>query len=863
MTVKVRILKNIFSGAVTELSVSGGRAVAELLPANAPHCCRTFLNGRAVGLDHVAKDGDELDLVLLPAGAGLGLALISAVALNAISLGIQAALTAPGDKETPMPTPEVLQPTRNPTGIHNTTGAGYPMAILEGEHRVGGHIIDRYERTEWNTDVTSGEEESILRVDPRSTMGTTKFQRIALGRGPIESISDILLDQNEIAEVRGVRYVTKRGLESSTNGSPAPRGFSFRTTEKELDQELVEDVPVVVETDGEVDDLELILRAPEGIYTRDAFDLASGIQLQVRVEFRVLDSGDAWTEVTHPALPAGNLPITDRSVGTAHFRIGFPKLPRQRYEVRVTRPSGTTVIDSLAVEIHDRLALFRLVEIESEERVHPGIAEIALEHLIEDQVGQLDPAAVTALTEGRRNVRVYSDTSTYTRQYSDNPAWLAISFILDSQELLGGLGDAYDDVDSFIDTFIAWAAYCDELVPDGRGGTEKRCRYGFPRDVQESAQTVLARYAFAGDAWILRDGGKWRARIDTVEPIVSALFSDANIRPGSLARTPVSPLALATRVTAQFTNAELDYAVDTLAAEDDTVVDPAADHIESPPISAWGITRPSHLARTLERLLRTNRYADTIIEFDTGIAGFSLRAGDVFAVASRSIGVGIASGRLVRCDGSTRLWLDDLVDLDGAKTYEVTVEHASGVIETKLVSSDPGTDLDWIDVSGAWVESPASGDQYTVGETELSRELYRCTSITQGEDYTRHVRGLKYDVRVYERTEIAVSAPVSAADDGRLFPGPVVALIASAEGEGSVVLSWDAPTTGGSAAAYVVFWRLAEVGPWIRWGRTSARSARVRNLRPGTLYDFAVVAETRRGNRADVDDATTASATVA
>ena len=74
---------------------------------------------------------------------------------------------------------------------------------------------------------------------------------------------------------------------------------------------------------------------------------------------------------------------------------------------------------------------------------------------------------VSAVLQGKA-VRVYTDTSTYTTIYSNNPAWCILDFLT----CYNGCGLSFNDID--IQSFIDAAAYCDEKInPVNATGTVK------------------------------------------------------------------------------------------------------------------------------------------------------------------------------------------------------------------------------------------------------------------------------------------------------------------------------------------------------------------------------------------------------
>jgi hypothetical protein len=238
--------------------------LADVPPADAPEAYVLFLAGRPVPREEIARtlvpEGAEVILgevpqvfaALFPAATGLGALLVAAadVLLVAgvsygISLGI-AALTAPrrslgfrGEEESPG---------RNFAGIQNTVGPGQPvMVILGGPIRVGGHIVQSFER---------------LKTGDGATSETELHTLISLGMGPLKSISDPHVDGNPIAQT-GAPGVPRRGIV----GEDAIPGFHEVHAVKIHQREIrAGDGWQVYSTVRECDAFEVLFRFPLGLH---------------------------------------------------------------------------------------------------------------------------------------------------------------------------------------------------------------------------------------------------------------------------------------------------------------------------------------------------------------------------------------------------------------------------------------------------------------------------------------------------------------------------------------------------------------------------------------------------------------------
>lgn len=830
-----------------------------------------ILNGRRITDDTPLEAGDHVTFARVPAGvlAALGPAfagpvvqVVVTVTLALVTFGLRKSLLSPGVRPERPEELENESPTRGFNGIHNTRGAGNPLAWVAGRHRVGGQIIQQFQRPVLDVQVGDEFQTVIARNDNPAGSKSVIYTHIAMCEGPIRSIADVQFDDVDIAKLRGVLYSTSTGLDDHTGGNPAPRGFNKIGTIQSVNQNVtVAGGAVTFTTDTEVDDLELVLRFSFGLYLR-ILRIIIGYTVEIKVEYRVSDPAEPWTTLT-----GANIKIRDKNVAAVEFRVGFPPFDqRAKYDIRVTRITADTIViapntEESSFTVKD--ALLYTVD----RRSHPGVAKLAIEHSIADQDSQLIPSRITALVEGLDNIRVFysTDPTDYALEYTQNPAWVLADLLTSAER---GNGDiyTYDDID--LESFYAWSQYCDELVGDGRGGFEPRCRYDFVHDTSEDTQTIRNRIAFCGDAWCILSGGKWRIVIDRPSPMVD-VFNDANIEPGSLEYAYVPKTERATKIAGHFTNLELDYARDVAYDEDDTVIPAGAVHREVAQ-DCFGMTRLSQVKRSLRRLLLWNRYSDRQLSFRTGLEGCTLTAGSVFGFASRFAGVGLEGGHVQGlADGGKTIFLDGFLNVESGKSYEVIVRfQGTGTRQTKPIEAMPVGLTDAVRVASDWVEGIAVGDMYSLGEIGGALELFRVTTIADRSDLSREVTARKYSPNIYDLSGLVTPAAttLSGSPSPVAFPDPVVGLklVASefqttsgAETVKAIMAGWEAPENGDAASWDVWYRRSATEGDEESWNLSAnvkTRSHLIYPLSPSTSYDVAVVAVGPSGNSLSIED---------
>lgn len=148
---------------------------------------------------------------------------------------------------------------------------------------------------------------------------------------------------------------------------------------------------------------------------------------------------------------------------------------------------------------------------------------------------------LTSVVKGRK-IRVYSNTTTYTTQYSENPAWVMFDFLTS----YNGLGLALKNDGTIDDTaiselfdlssFIEAAAFCDQYIAwtdnDGTIKYTKRFTFNMVFDSQTSARDLIDEIYRSCRGGLFTKNGKIQFKIDKAEA-VSKVFTAQDIVKGS------------------------------------------------------------------------------------------------------------------------------------------------------------------------------------------------------------------------------------------------------------------------------------------------------------------------------------------
>jgi hypothetical protein len=816
-----------------------------------------LLNHRGLTGDEVdslvPQDGDEILAGDLPKGVGaailvalgaaatsaelpLGMAILGAaidfIIAGVISAGLSfgiAALTGP--RQIPKMTSDEDGPTRNFDGIQDTVGNGYPIPFVYGCVRMGGHFLSSFERPITGEQVRDGI--------------TTLHTLLGLCCGPIKSVSDIQVNGNLAADISDLTYTIRYG---DADQAPIP-GFDEAIHEAVQQAALTQEDGVwSYVTTSEVDAIEIILRFPAGLFRVSDRGSIRSADVQFYIRWRAIDS--TYYEDVYKTVSA----IT-RSPFKSLIKI--EGLAHGTYEVEITRltvddserPSGEQLSYVTTSEV------FAISEIHNELQSHPGLAMVGFKQVPSEQVNSAVPTTYTSLVEGFDDVRVYSSETVYTEEWSDNPAWCCAHWLTHP---VIGLGESWSSID--LPSWLQWAAYCDELVPDGKGGLEKRCTFGHVFDQYESADRILEVFTQGSGVTILRRGTKWYVVLDQEEEMIWVAH-EGNSRNAQITYLPIFERANRIRVT--FADEENDYQRDSSSLEwadldqGDLFVDTTRE--------LFGVTRRSQAEREVTRYLLHNKFDDCKIELEAGIDSLRVFPGQIFGYSCLTAGIGIASGRILAVsDDKATLELDTEVTLATGKVYEVVVQHQSNSsISTRRIASPPGKTSSVAVLGVEWTGDLQAGDLYALGEYTATVEKFRCVSATLDENWTRKIVGLRYDPQVYsydlgaQATLVPTSIP-----DPRKLPPDVTDLAVFEhqvfEEDGTLTdvidVDWAAPVSA-SLDHYEVWYRTNDSIAWNLAGTTRITHFEIKGVEsPDVEYDVAVVSVSAYGMKVSPDD---------
>ncbi|EOD2822343.1 DUF1983 domain-containing protein [Providencia stuartii] len=424
--------------------------------------------------------------------------------------------------------------------------------------------------------------------------------------------------------------------------------------------------------------------------------------------------------------------------------------------------------------------------------------------------------------------RTYSGVwdGTFKLAATNNPAWVFYDLVLNNRY---GCGDRINA--SQIDKWDLYkiAQYCDEMVPDGRGGDGKEPR--FLCDVyiqsQEAAYTVLRDIAAIFRGMTYWSDNKINVVADMPEPIFR-VFTNANIVGGKPTYSGGSIQNRYTQALVSFTD------IDNHSNDDvEAVADLKLQHrygVRKTELSAIGCTRRSEANRRGRWALLTNAN-DRMVTFATGLEGAIPSPGHIIGLADstlagRSTGGRISSvdGRKITLDRTTYIKVGDrlIVNLPDGKSEGRTVTS----VNQKVIT-----------VSVEYSQVPQKEAVWVVDSDDLAIQLYRVINISDNGDNTYTISGAIHNPDNYEHIDAGAridERPITVIPP-KVQPAPKNVRISSYtqvdQGIAFTTLrvDWEAAE---SAIAYEAEWR-RDNGNWINAPRTSTLGFEVNGIYAG------------------------------
>ncbi|MDU0847922.1 MAG: host specificity protein J [Enterobacter asburiae] len=427
-----------------------------------------------------------------------------------------------------------------------------------------------------------------------------------------------------------------------------------------------------------------------------------------------------------------------------------------------------------------------------------------------------------------QETRTYSGiwTGAFKWAWTDNPAWIFYDLVVTDRFGLGNRLTAAN-IDKW--TLYQVAQYCDQPVPDGKGGSGTEPRYTCNVYIQDrnDAYTVLRDFAaiFRGMTYW---GDDQIVALADMPRDVDFTYTHANVVDGKFVYSSSTTKSRYTNALVSWSDPANGYA-DAMEPvfEQELVARYGFNQLE---ITAIGCTRQSEANRKGRWGILTNN-KDRIVTFDVGLDGNIPQPGYIIAVSDRNLSGRDLGGRLSAVNGRV-LKLDRV---PSAKVGDrIMVNLPSGITQFRTIQSLSG---EMVTVTTAFSELPQAEAVWVIESDELYAQQYRVISVTDNNDGTYTITGANHDPDKYARIDTGAvidQRPVSVIPPGNQSPPANIAISSFSVVQQNISVetmrvSWDQAQ---NAIAYEAQWRRND-GNWVNVPRSSTTSFDVSGIYAG------------------------------
>lgn len=627
----------------------------------------------------------------------------------------------------------------------------------------------------------------------------------------------------------------KYEFRSGTQDQDYIQGFPGIENELQVSYELKQAVPYVrAVSNTQLSALRIRLGWPTLLLQKN-----NGDKVGTRVEYAIDLSvdGGPYETVVNGAVDDKTTSLYERS-----HRVNLPKASTG-WQLRVRRitPDSTSVniVDTMRVvavtEIIDaklRYVNTALLYVEFDAKQFPnGIPQVVC-----NPKGRIIRVPDTYDPE----TRTYSGTweGVFKWAWTDNPAWIYYDIILNERFGLGQRIDA-TQIDKW--ELYRIAQYCDQLVPDGKGGsgTEPRFRCNVYIQDRNDAWTVLRDLAGIFRGMTYWGDNKMYVLADMPRDVWH-IYNHASVVEGKFTFADPSETTRNTAALVNWSDPANHYK-DTPEPVYDNDLAMRFDYRQLE-MTAIGCTRQSEANRRGRWALLTNGIGE-VVTFSTGMDVPPV--GEVIGVAANELAGRTIGGRVSAVNGRS-ITLDRAADLKAGNRLFLNLP--SGTAQARTVQAVNGNT---VTVTTPYSETPEAECNWGVDSDDLFIALFRVTGTRDNNDGTFEVTGTTYNPDIYSAVDTGArldERPVSVIPPGvQAPPGNIVVDSYSTVNQNIAIttmrVAWDSVQ---GAVAYEAEWR-RDSGNWVSVPRTSSLGFEVQGI-----YSGRYLVRVRAVNASDV-----------
>lgn len=436
--------------------------------------------------------------------------------------------------------------------------------------------------------------------------------------------------------------------------------------------------------------------------------------------------------------------------------------------------------------------------------------------------------------------RIYTGgwDGTFKWAWTNNPAWIWFDVLTEPRF---GLGRRVT-----VDMLDKWELYrisqrCDQLVPDGKGGSGTEPRFLFDVYIQSQADAFQVIKDIAAGFNGMTCWGNNMFNVVSDMPV-----DTAKIQILTRASVVGKPVYSSGSEKNRYSSALINFSDPDNHYQDRTTAVMFPDLVKQfkfkqTQLTAIGCTRESEAQRRGGWAVYSN-YLDRMISVTTGLDGYVYIPGKVFAFADERVSGRIYGGRVVAYDAAIKAVTTDQ-GTSAVAGDTLMIRTIGGTVESRVIQAVNGTQLI---VATAFVSQPAMDAVFVIDAGQLRLQYFRVTNLTYNdEENTFSIAAIEYNSSKYDAVDNNArldTPPISLIPTGLVGqPGNVSLSSYDAVRQGqriaTLLATWDAPLDKNGkpqadVVAYQAQWKRGD-NEWINVPQTSMRSFEVPGIFEG------------------------------
>lgn len=574
---------------------------------------------------------------------------------------------------------------------------------------------------------------------------------------------------------------------------------------------------------------------------------------KVQYMFSISNNGGPFIEVMNPGTGSPIITINDktRAKYQRQHMITLPK-PGSNWKIKMTRLTA----DSVSAYVSNETYLDSYYEIVDQKLTYPNSALFALRI----DSSQFDSVPARSYLVDGLYVRVPSNYNAETGSYdgiwngsmklavTSNPAWVLYDLLLNKRY---GLGRFILESQISKAKLYEIGRYCDQIVPDGFGSSERRFTINTCIQTQADAYKVISDVASVFRGMAYWNGGQVQFTQDSpTEP--AYLFNNSNVVDGLFNWQGSARKDRHSVVHVQWNDPADQYRAKIEYVEDPELIRSNIGYRKAE-VVAFGCTSRGQAHRVGLWLLYSEKVETNLITFTVGHDGMLVVPGDVVVLQDQYRAGKRNGGRVKSCTKTTAV-LDASVTIGGIATISLMMPDGTFVDRTV---QQTGVSTDTVTFTTALAVEPLPNAIWIMTEPDLAPVLARVMSITQGEAKgTYQIGATQHNPNKFQSIEEGIhliSPPTTILDP--TFSNPENMTIVETTylmGPGllgsKLHISWE-----GKSPVYQMSWRATIDGATSGWTSENVYKAEyeLAPVNANTIYDFQVIAFSTTGKQSE------------